>query len=318
MVVYLTSLSEQAIYYLGNVSGKVMIFGEMAPNVEGQDDYRQRAYRQFISEGKISRGTVEKTDGKTNELAVKETIGPAVAIATTTMEPKQFNDELQNRGGWFWSDDSASTTKAVMDAQAERAAHPVQADDAVLERTIKAFQQYHETLEALPVVVPFAHQIKLDNDHPTARRLFPMLLNYIKASALLHQHVRERRMMEGRAVIVATADDYDVAYDLTTAGAPRVLETNVKPAREAFDAIIKPYMKQGNSIWTAVAMDLLKRPEPTVRRWLEDYAESGLIVCLSRDGRKKVYTLVDDARDHFVQSLGLVAPSQLRQSDWAI
>jgi hypothetical protein len=314
IVLYLTSFSEQAIFYLGGIQNKYLVFGEIAPTADGQDDPRQSAMRQLLSENKITRGTVEKVDGKSNEITFKMTEGPCVMVATTTREAKCFYDELQNRGAWVTTNDSTDVTKAVLSSIADRAMDPVQKDDAGLVLALKAFQEFHRRLQPLPVVIPFAHAIKITNTHVTARRLFPMLLNYVRANALLHQHCREKRIIEGQTAVVATHADYELAYQVVAESAPRVLEMCPQAARNAFDSVLKPALTDGRIITTAQAVQILQRPDPTVRRWLKDYVEAGLLTPITgRDYKSNIYALALDAPEHFTQSIGLVPPGQLTQ-----
>ena len=111
-VLNITTVSEQALYYLNDISHKLVLFGEMHPAREGEDDYRQKGLRQLISENRITRQVVEKADGCTNTAVEKGTFGPCVAIATTTIEQGSWNDEFVNRASWVSSDDSVETTTA--------------------------------------------------------------------------------------------------------------------------------------------------------------------------------------------------------------
>lgn len=311
-VLSITSVSDQALHYLGDIKHKYIIFGEMTPPVDGQDDPRQMAVRQLISENKIIRATVEKPDGKTNAMVFKVTEGPCVCLASTTREPKSFHDELQNRAAWVTSDDSTATTKAVLAAVAQRAANPVQEQDDELKEWVEVFQEYHRTLKQLPVVIPYATSIEPAPVHVTARRLFPMLLNYVRANALLHQHSRERHIMNGKEVIIATLADYEMAYKVIGPSAPRVLETCPAKARKVFDETIRPSMTDVIPLTTSEIQRLVSEPPSTVRRWLKDFEDAGLLIRVDgRQGRQNAYILGDVSCFH--QELGLVSPEKLRQ-----
>lgn len=314
IVMSITSMSEKALSYIGSMKNMYVMFGEMAPPVDGQDDFIQRSVRQLLSENKITHCTVEKADGKSNQQVIRITEGPCVMVGTTTKDPKSFNDELQNRAVWVPSDDSTEITSRVVASMARRAANPIQASDPQVELMKEVFQNFHQTLESLTVVIPFADRIRPQNDHVTVRRLYPMTLSLVKASALLHQHSRQQVVLNGTRAVEATVEDYKVAYRVLAAGAPRVLERCPKKAREVFDNVIKPAMKtEGKALSTTQIQKMIKHPGSTVSRWLKDFVEAGLLVCLdAKWGKQNMYFLVEDgASEHLTQELGLVPPEQL-------
>lgn len=317
MVLSLTSVSEQALYYLGDVKNKYLLFGEVAPRVDEQDDFRQMAMRQLISENKITRLVVEKVDGKANVSVMKETEGPCVVVATTTKEPDKFNDELQNRATWVQSNDSKEVTAQVLDVIANRAINPVAANDPNESIVIKGFQSFHRTLASLPVSVPYAPLIIPTNLHVTVRRLYILILTYIQTNALLHQHARERVFENGQEMVVAVIEDYELAYRIATANAPRVLESVASRARNVFEKIVKPAFEQqklhGNYILTTGQLvKLMGEPDSTARRWLDDYAKSGLLVHIGKQGKQNSYQLPDDPQVT-TQDLGLIHPEKVRR-----
>ena len=186
VVLIITSVSEAALYYQGDLKHRYVIFGEVAPQKDGEDDPRQRAWRQLLSEDRINRHIVEKSNGKL-ESSEKFTEGPCVIVAVTTSEPNAWNDELQNRNSWIRSDDSEDMTAHVLRLQAAQAEKPWvnNLDEQTL--VTRKWQGFHRELISYPVVIPFASQIKPNNRHVTARRLFPQVLMYTRAAALLHQ-----------------------------------------------------------------------------------------------------------------------------------
>jgi len=106
-----------------------------------------------------------------------------------------------------------------------------QADDVEDDGTVDfelwhAFQRWLACGE-LRVCVPFATTL-VDNIPAVAVRLrrdFPMLLNLIKANALLH---REQRAKDGRGRIVATLTDYGAVRELIVDLFSEGIEATVK------------------------------------------------------------------------------------------
>ena len=311
VVISITSMSDQALNYMGDIKGKYLTLGEIAPQVDGQDDPRQMMMRQLISENKITRGVVDRPDGKTNTYKEIVTEGPAVIIATTTKEPSKFNDEFQNRNIWVASPDSPEVTAAVLDSVAKSAENPG-SEHEMLSLTIKAFQQFHRELQPLPVRIPYANQIKPKSEHVTVRRLYKLILNYVRTHALLHQHRRAHEDHNGVEVLVATVADYEAAYRVLVSGAPRVLEACCPAARKVFYEVLKPALEAApmKSLTTAQVRKLLKQPSSTLHRWLGDYVKDELLIEGGKDLRQNVYFLNDEPET--TQELGLVHPSEIK------
>jgi len=328
-VIVLTTMSEQAIFYIGPIKHKILFFGEMQPRVDDQDDYKQQNLRQLITENVVTRLTVEKIPGQPNRGVMLKTEGPAVIIATSTATQNLFDDELQNRSSWITSDDSVETTQKVLAAIAFRAENPVQSQDVALAIVKKAFQEFYRSLEFeedLTVVIPYGTLIIPTDEHVTVRRLSPLILSYVKASALYHQHCREKTTLEGQPVIIATFDDYRAAYAALSANAPKPLENVPTAARKAFDKHLKPLLSNNwansteltsntNSALTLNRLvQILGRPQKTVARWIQAWEKDGLISRAPfKDGKQFVYSLTGSTTEHFTQNLGLVSPETLEQ-----
>ena len=236
MVLTITSVSEQAFYYLGDLSGIYVKLGEVKPIKPGDDDYRQEAERQLISENKITRIVVEKESGK-NARADKVTKGPCVLISSTTTEPASWNTEYVNRRSWIRSNDDEKTTAEVVKLQADRYKVPWKNSEDSNQLIWQKWQTFHRNLKFRFVYIPFADLIIPTSRHVTVRRLNNLLLMYVEISALFHQDSRETFSREGKDFLRATIADYRVAYDLLTENAPRTLELISRPAKAAYDQI---------------------------------------------------------------------------------
>ncbi len=314
----ITSASAQAMYYMGDLSGQYVKFGEMQPIKDGEDDYRQMAWRQLVSEGRITRATVEKTDGRTNALTEKETKGPCVLIAATTTEQNNWNDEFANRTSWLGSSDSVETTTKVLDLVASDAEQPWESED--ISNLTARWHFYHRNLKPIGVIIPYAKLCAPRSRHVTVRRLFKLLLTYVKISALLHQKTRVIEEHNSKEFIVATEQDYRIAYELLTENAPRVLEPCSDPAIKAFDKLKPKLMTSSGTdggeeasqpplvtMSTGQIQKHLGQPGSTIRRWLYELTNAGLLTLVSGfGGRQHVYMLGEEINTR--QELGLVPP----------
>ena len=117
----------------------------------------------------------------------------------------------------------------------------------------------------------------------------------------------------GYTYVVATIDDYKVAYDLLSANAPRVLELCSKSAYSAYKAL-KEALKDGAKMSTSQIQQLLKKPKSTVKRWLSELTAAELLSLEeSKRGRPNIYSCGIDAQE--TQDLGLVHPDNVCLSD---
>ncbi|MBX9877610.1 MAG: hypothetical protein K2Y22_04055 [Candidatus Obscuribacterales bacterium] len=310
IVINSTSYSNRALFYLGSLRHKYVIGGELKILKKGEDDDWQQAFRQLISEGSITRTVVEK--GAKGELGaqVHTTEGPATFTLTTTLEQNQFNDEFANRLSWCMTKDDAQLTAKVLDLQAKMASIAFDASLDYAKRVeVEAWRTFHRGLRSYPVQIPYAKHIVPKKQEVTIRRLFPLLLNYTQANALLHQHCREVIEDNVQSYIVADINDYKVAYDLVSANAPRVLDLLSARGRKNLTLLKEEFGHQ--EFTRAKAQQLLKVPDSSAKRYLSELTTSGCL-CISdnKEGKSYLYKVVDDAVP-FLEDLGLVHPDEV-------
>jgi len=192
VIISTTSLSENAINYLGDISHSILKMGELPPPVPGVDDTPAWSYfRQLISANKLERiTTVKRGDGRGFKNEKYTTKGPVSIWATTTRVSQEFSDEVANRVSWRPTDESPETTGAVNAIQAASAAAPYLVPKEKIEAECRIWQQYQRELAPYDVLIPYAGSVSLNPEHITARRLMPLTLDYIKTSALIHQATR--------------------------------------------------------------------------------------------------------------------------------
>lgn len=338
MVLNYTALSEQAFFYLGDIRQKYLILGEIKPLQPGQDDARQSAMRQLISENRITRLVVEKANGNENRSVEKITEGPCVVIATTTSSQQHWCDEFANRVSWISSDGSEEQTELVMKLQAASAeAIPHLGKNDARETIKEKWRAFYRSLRVLPVVIPFARLVIPTSRHVTARRLNALLQDLIRISALLHQHGRPVKVSDHlfsdvqahaeqengtpandvessvqcsqrSEYIEATIDDYELAYELIQANAPRVLEQASEPAIRAYEQLMEKF--NTNTFTTGDAQRALADSKETVRRWLWELSNDGLLLLDGKQGKQNQY-VIGNGKKH-VQELGLIPPEELK------
>lgn len=301
-----TSFSNQALQYIGPLTHKYVVGGELKPLVPGEDDSFQQAFRQLISENAISRATSEKDENGIRGTKIHRTTGPVTFIFSTTREQTNFSDEFVNRLSWCPTSDEPGLTREVLKMQAESAMNPPNEDRRTaiaLEK--EAWRDFHRSLEPLIVKIPYANQVLVNSFLVTTRRLNLILLNYISASAILNQFQRKYAFDNGTKMIVANHQDYKKAYDLITANAPRALDL-VGP--RAISTFKKIQLLFGNTEFTVAQ---IRKVIPglslaTAKRHIADLKNAGCIADFKKDGKAFVYQIVQEPAP--MEDLGLVHP----------
>ena len=306
----ITSASAQAFYYMGDtIKNKVLAFGELKPLKPGEDDDMQRSARQLLSENRIVRQIVVDGEG-----VDRATEGPCTFTASTTNEPQEFCDELVNRCYWVPSDASAETTGHVLDSMANAAINPhnkQKDNDAIIAK----WRAYNDSLAPLLVAIPYAALIKPTQlKNPAVRRLFQLLLNYIRCGELLHQSNRQRQFIGDVEAVVASPADYAPAFALLLRNAPRTLESVSTKAVEAYE-VLKATFPTPLQFTAKEAAKCLGKHDSTVQRWLKQLREGGhldVVETKYSESKANKYTIVDIAKTER-QELGLVAPEALAE-----
>lgn len=207
----LTSLSKQAINYIGDFNGgikhKVLYLGE---NGGSTDEEVVRAVRQLMSEGKIIRAISMKSEETgTIELQLKITEGPATVISTTVSLNR--DDEMDTRVMLLNTDNSAEQTRRIQQAQ-YKGSQSVKTVASTHKRDL--YKNALTLLKPYKVIIPFATFLEFPNAKPRTRRDNQRMIDMIRASALVHQYQRDIVDFEGKKYIKATLVDYAIVYNL--------------------------------------------------------------------------------------------------------
>lgn len=305
MYIVITSASQLALYQLGSLNGKILVFGEIKPQREGEDDHAQMSMRQLISENKLTRFVVERVDGK-NQGAWQTTEGPCVLVSSTTCDPQAFNNELGNRAFWIPSDESAETTAAVLSKVCDHMRG--ERSSVNIDAKLKAWQAFNKSLEVLPVQVPYAREIMLKSKVVEARRLMKLLRDYINTSALLHQHSRKKvTLKDGLTYIQAQKEDYQTAVHLLSVNGPRTLDLCSGRSKTAFEEVHRKLEIEFADFFTiSDLIKLLQKPRATVQGYLHQWCDIGLVKELDERHRKQKRYKTAESSSFSQQDLGIV------------
>lgn len=204
-----SAMTGQALFYLGetDLAHKVLAIAE-----EEGAEKATYALKLLQSEGELTIASTGKdADGrlKTETYHVR---GPAMIFFTTTSI--ELDEELANRCLTLAVDESREQTRAIHRLQREEETIGGHLRAARAERLRRLHQNAGRLLRPLPVHNPFAAQLTFPDESTRLRRDQKKYLTLIRAIALLHQHQRPRRMVQGVEHIEVSIGDIATANRL--------------------------------------------------------------------------------------------------------
>jgi hypothetical protein len=240
-----TAMSEHALAYGQEPLQNRMLVLYEAEGMAGE--MTSYLIRSLLSEGCVRYETVEKTsEGLQARLIERQ--GPTGLIVTTTREG--LHPENETRLISLTLSDGQEQTRAILMALAEED-QPDQVN-----RTPWIALQTFLAASNLRVTIPFSLQLA-SMVPPVAVRLrrdVKVLLNLIRAHALLHQ-VTRKRDEQGR--IVATLADYAAIHELVANAMAEGARTSVRATiRETVEAVIVIAKAEGTASVSKVAANL--------------------------------------------------------------
>jgi hypothetical protein len=303
-VVLLTRLTPQSLYYVepGFLDKKLVIVEERYGSMEA--DYSIRVLQ---SRKKLIAAAPIK-DPATGNMKTKVFTVEARAAFIEATTASSVNHENATRCFELTMDESPEQTRRIHERQRlMRTGRGLE-----LAREAGAITTKHwnaqRLLEPLPVVIPFADRLTFPSSWMRTRRDHARFLNLIEVSAFLHQHQRER---QGGA-IVASVDDYAVAYALAAEVLAETLSDLRKPLREAYEAV-SGLCERGEGVSRREIREALQLPDSTVRNWLCELVSLEYLEAEGGGaGRTTRYRLTGRGpKDDVV--LGLLSPEELRK-----
>lgn len=205
-----SAMTGQALFYLGeaDIKNKILAIAE-----EEGAERATYALKLLQSEGELTIASTGK-DATTGRL-VTETYhveGPAMIFFTTTSI--EIDEELANRCLTLTVDESREQTRRIHELQREEETiegHLRKVRAAALRR---AHRNAQRLLASIPVHNPFARRLTFPDENTRLRRDQKKYLTLIRTIALLHQHQRPRRKVEGVEHVEVTLEDITTANRL--------------------------------------------------------------------------------------------------------
>jgi hypothetical protein len=306
-VMLLTRLTPQSLYYTapGFLDRKLVIVEERCGSLEADYSIRVlQSRKKLIAVAPIK-------DPQTGNMRTKQFTVEARAAFIEATTASAVNHENATRCFELAMDESEEQTRRIhlrmSELRTKRGLKARGEAGALCRRHWNA----QRLLDPLPVVIPFAEELSFPSAWLRTRRDYARFLNLIEVSAFLHQHQRER----GEGAIVASLDDYKVAYALAAEVLRETLSDVKKPIREAF-LRIRGLCQEKGSVSRREICEVLHVPDSTVRRWLSGLVDFEYLSVVAPDGKAgqgkpaRYELLGREMRESEV--LGLLTPGELQ------
>jgi DNA primase catalytic core len=305
-VVLLTRLTPQSLYYTapGFLDKKLVIIEERHGSLEA--DYSIRVLQ---SRKKLIAAAPIK-DPMTGNMRTKVFSVEARAAFIEATTASSVNHENATRCFELAMDESTEQTARIHERQrlmkTQRGLHLREKAEVIAKKHWNA----QRLLETMPVVIPFADKLTFPADWMRSRRDHARFLNLIEVSAFVHQFQRETR----QGAIIASVDDYAVAYELAGEVLADTFSDLKKPLREAYERIRELFKEANAHVSRRDLRERLSVPDSTVRRWLAELVELEYLEVVEsgrRGGKATQYRLAARGpKEELFQ--GLLSPDELR------
>ncbi|MFA5112907.1 MAG: toprim domain-containing protein [Candidatus Margulisiibacteriota bacterium] len=316
-VIARTMVSAKALFYLEDKNAlkhRVLIIYER--NGAESSDY---SIRSLQSEGGLSMSVVQVNPETKQMITVEKSIeGPVCYIETTTKV--SIHPENETRNFDLFIDESVEQTKRIQQIQLSEYLPEEKLSAKRTENIINLHRNSQRLLETNKVMIPYVRYIEFSQELLRSRRDFPRFLALIETSALLHQYQREKHDISGDKYIIATLDDYAVAYKMAEQVILRTAK-EVAPKTEQLVQVVDAMLIDISRKWeekdyrkqTFTVEDITTRLDwsvPTITKYLKEACSTGAII-LVEGGRGRLchYRLI--SREKMFVSV-LLTPEELK------
>jgi len=202
--------------------------------------------------------------------------GP-VSLLTTTIR-QGLEKQLDDRIFTIHTDTTADQTRRVLE---QVAAEATGVECGVEDTVIQAWQHYHDSLENIQVIIPFAEELtKKLPEHPpiAARRAFTRVLSAIKTMTILYQKLRET---DNRGRLIAKYADYAMAYQIVESSFAESLKGETATTDKRIRLIEEERMISPKAFAEKTGVT-----SSTVSEWIKSAVQKGLISWCNENGEE--------------------------------
>jgi energy-coupling factor transporter ATP-binding protein EcfA2 len=224
-VVCVTSLSDQALNYIDDLTHKFLILGEA---VHGEVVEHQ--IREMLSGKELSRLVTVK-DAETGKMQSKVIRTPVIVSSVMSTTNNHINPENASRCFVVNTDESKSQTARIHEHQRQKySLERLKTGPASVAQIIRTHQAAQRLLESVAVVNDFAPLLDFPVHLMRLRRDHDRFLDLIACVCFLRQFQKQREISGGLSFIRCDLEDYEVAWKIMTAG---IMQATVQELPEA-------------------------------------------------------------------------------------
>jgi len=207
-----TSLSDQALNYVGDMIHKFLVLGEAVhgPEIEHQ-------LREMQSAHELSR-LVTMKDPKTGRMETRAMKSKAIVSCVMTSTSNSINPENASRSFIIAADETPEQTRRIHEAQKKK--YSLERYDAkkdIIPRIEKTYHAAGRLLEKVAVVNPFAQYIQFPDKLMRTRRDHERFQDLIAVIAFVRQFQKEKFMHNGMDCVECDLEDYRWAMQILSA-----------------------------------------------------------------------------------------------------
>jgi hypothetical protein len=273
--------SAKSLYYLdGGLKHKALIATEafQFQSKRGADSEISYIVRSLLSEGSVRYQVTENIKGQGRHAVEKRLDGPTSFITTTIMD--KLERQLEDRLFTVHPDESADQTMDIIAMTARLKDGSFNDVDINFKQ---AWQLFHESLEPVEVVIPFASKIAdhiRRGPHPqiSMRRAFKRVLMIIQTVACAYQHQRQR---DNEDRVIANISDYWMALQIVREAFRENLTNQSDETERRLDFIVKQGLVQFKSL--TAEWNLSKG---AVSGLVKSLVEKGILIWCDREGKE--------------------------------
>jgi len=263
-VVNATQMTPQALYHAppGSLSHRWVVAGERSRISHDDRAEATRALREMLASGRLSKFMPVK-EGNEIVTVLIEQQGPIAYVESTTATC--VFEEDANRCILLSTDERSAQTKTIMRRIASEAKGDLRPERS---RIMDRHRTLQRLLERRDIVIPYAECIAAAMepfaDRCHIRRIYPMVLSFIQASALLHQR---QRATDADGRLIAAPLDYEVTVRLLAVPLDSIVGGSLsEPAQRFLDRVLEAIDDKTNPLPVPFTNDRVRLRFPNMGR----------------------------------------------------
>lgn len=235
-VISVTSLSEQALNYMEDLSHKFVSLGEIV-----HSETIEHQIREMLSKKELSRLVTTK-EGQSGRMVTKKVKIPAIVSLAMSGTRYDMNPENTSRCFVVNTDESREQTRRIHEEQRNRK-YSLERDHEkkyLIPEIIRKHHAAQKLLKALTIVNPFGRYLDFPDSLMRTRRDNDRFIDLIACVCFLRQYQKEAMLDADVEYIECDIYDYEIAYRIMVSG---VLSSSLleipRGAVELYDALRK-------------------------------------------------------------------------------